>query len=416
MKNSWLGIMAIVVLLIIQAYCDLALPTYTSDLLNVGLQQSGIENAVPDTLREESMKKILLFVSDENAEFVSSAYGHPDSGGIMTLSEDTDRDRLNDILLVPESIVLQMDSTPEGAEGLSQMLAAVDAGMMTKSDIQAQMANGMSALEELTDTYLSQIAVRYVSAEYEAQGLDLDEIRNDYLLKVGGKMLLMALGMAIVAIITGYIASVISAGIGRDLREQLFEKVLIFLFVCFIFAGIEYGLSVLSGGQNMIWHNSVLYVNISLLTLIISTIISYAAVSFFRYYLDGRNSMDEKYVITITRDGKTASFTAVGDTCNNLTDIFTGKPVIVCGRNNLSELFERRELDEALSSENSVKHINGWRLIPFSTIASGGMLPVFQPAAVIIKNSESSVRKSADVYIGVVNRDMEYAVFNPKIL
>lgn len=208
---------------------------------------------------------------------------------------------------------------------------------------------------------------------------------------------------------------IITAFSGKSAKE-LYRTGLIFFFVCFIFAGIEYGISVLSGGQNMIWHNSVLYVNISLLTLVISTIISYAAISFFRYYLDGQNSMDQKYVITITRGGKTASFTAVGDTCNNLTDVFTGKPVIVCGRNNLSELFEHRELEEALSSEKGAKHINGWRLIPFSTIASGGMLPVFQPAAVIIKNSESSVRKSADVYIGVVNRDMEHAVFNPKIL
>lgn len=208
---------------------------------------------------------------------------------------------------------------------------------------------------------------------------------------------------------------IITAFSGKTAGE-LYRTGLIFFFVSFIFAGIEYGISILSGGQNMIWHNSVLYVNISLLTLIISTIISYAAISFFRYYLDGKNSSDEKYIITITREGKTASITAVGDTCNNLTDIFTGKPVIVCGRNNLSELFEHRELEEALASENQAKHINGWRLIPFSTIASGGMLPVFQPAAVIIKNSESSVRRAADVYIGVVNRDMEYAVFNPKIL
>ena len=208
---------------------------------------------------------------------------------------------------------------------------------------------------------------------------------------------------------------IITAFSGKTAGE-LYRTGLIFFFVSFIFAGIEYGISILSGGHNMLWHNSVLYVNISLLTLVISTIISYAAISFFRYYLDSKNFSDQKYVITITRDGKTASFAAVGDTCNNLTDIFTGKPVIVCGRNNLSEIFERRELEEALASENHTKHINGWRLIPFSTIASGGMLPVFQPAAVVIKNSESSVRKSADVYIGVVNRDMEYAVFNPKIL
>ena len=202
---------------------------------------------------------------------------------------------------------------------------------------------------------------------------------------------------------------------GKKPYEPLFEKGLVFLFVCFVFAGIEYGLSVLSGGQNMIWHNSVLYVNISLLTLVISTIISYAAISFFRYYLDGKNTSDEKYTITITKNGRTISLDAVADTCNNLTDVFTGKPVIVCGKSSLSELFEISELDMVLSGENT-EYISGWRLIPFSTISSEGMLRTFQPESVVVRNQESGRQKSADVYIGVVNRDMEYAVFNPKIL
>ncbi|MCH5194250.1 MAG: sigma-E processing peptidase SpoIIGA [Oscillospiraceae bacterium] len=202
---------------------------------------------------------------------------------------------------------------------------------------------------------------------------------------------------------------------GKKPYEPLFEKGLVFLFVCFIFAGIEYGLSVFSGGQNMIWHNSVLYVNISLLTLVISTIISYAAISFFRYYLDGKNSSDEKYTITITKNGRSISLDAVSDTCNNLTDVFTGKPVIVCGRSSLSGLFESTELDAVLSGDNT-DYISGWRLIPFSTIASDGMLRTFQPEYVIVCSQESGKRRSADVYIGVVSRDMEYAVFNPKIL
>ena len=202
---------------------------------------------------------------------------------------------------------------------------------------------------------------------------------------------------------------------GKKPYEPLFEKGLVFLFVCFIFAGVEYGLSVLSDGQNMIWHNSVLYVNISLLTLVISTIISYAAISFFRYYLDGKNSSDEKYIVTITKNGRTISLDAVGDTCNNLTDVFTGKPVIVCGKSSLSGLFEISELDAVLSVDNT-DYISGWRLIPFSTIASEGMLRTFQPESVIVRSQESGRGRSADVYIGVVNREMEYAVFNPKIL
>lgn len=201
---------------------------------------------------------------------------------------------------------------------------------------------------------------------------------------------------------------------GKSLRE-LYRTGLIFFFVCFIFAGIEYGLSVLSGGQNMLWHNSVLYVNISLLTLVISTIISYAAISFFRFYLDGKNASDTKYTVIVSQNGRTISFSAVGDTCNNLTDPFTGKPVIVCGKSSLSELFTAEELRAVLSQGSGV-HISGWRLVPFSTIHSSGMLPIFQPVGVVIKNAENSIVKSADVYIGVVDRDMEYAVFNPKIL
>ncbi|MBP1561582.1 MAG: sigma-E processing peptidase SpoIIGA [Oscillospiraceae bacterium] len=201
---------------------------------------------------------------------------------------------------------------------------------------------------------------------------------------------------------------------GKSLRE-LYRTGLIFFFVCFIFAGIEYGLSVLSGSQNMLWHNSVLYVNISLLTLVISTIISYAAISFFRFYLDGKNASDTKYTVIVSQNGRTISFSAVGDTCNNLTDPFTGKPVIVCGKSSLSELFTAEELRAVLSQGSGV-HISGWRLVPFSTIHSSGMLPIFQPVGVVIKNAENSIVKSADVYIGVVDRDMEYAVFNPKIL
>lgn len=229
-------------------------------------------------------------------------------------------------------------------------------------------------------------------------------------------ILLPQLNAALLLIIRIFSAGlmIITAFSGRTARELL-ETSVIFFFVCFIFAGIEYGVSVLSGSGNMLWHNSVLYVNISLMTLVISTIISYAAISFFRYYLDGGNSMDVKYVITITKNGRAVSLNAVCDTCNNLTDVFTGKPVIVCGKKELSGLFEQSELDTVFS-EGDICHTVGWRLIPFSTIDSGGMLHCFLPESVILKNTENGSRRSADVYIGVVERNMEYAVFNPKIV
>lgn len=165
----------------------------------------------------------------------------------------------------------------------------------------------------------------------------------------------------------------------------------------------------------MLWHNSTLYVNISLLTLVISTIVSYAAISFFRYCIDGKNSADIQYDIIIAKNDRTVSVRAVGDTCNNLTDVFTGKPVIICGKDSVSRLFEDGETDRVISSEN-FRHVSGWRLIPFSTIHSNGMLPVFKPAEVIVKCPENGSVKSIDVYVGIVDRKMEHAVFNPKIL
>lgn len=222
------AVAVIIALLIVQAYCDLALPTYTSDLLNVGLQQNGIEDAVPETIREESLNVLEIFLTDSETEIVEAAYNAADSDGVRSLKDigEADREALHNLLLLPESAVFQMENSEEGAAGLEQIQNAIALGVMTKEDFQQQLQSKLSQMEGLTDTFLDQIAVGYVAAEYEAQGVDLNHIRNEYLLKVGARMLAMAFVMAVVAILTGYIASVISAGIGRDLRERLYTKVM----------------------------------------------------------------------------------------------------------------------------------------------------------------------------------------------
>lgn len=220
--------------------------------------------------------------------------------------------------------------------------------------------------------------------------------------------------LLLIRILSAALMITVSFGGGKSMGELLKIGVM-FFFVCFIFAGAEYGISVLAGGKNMIWHNSTLYVNISLLTLVISTIAAYAAISFFRYYIDSKNSADIRYDIIIAKGGRIVSVKAVGDTCNNLSDAFTGKPVIVCGKDSISRLFGEGEVEKVLSAEKT-EHVNGWRLIPFSTIHSGGMLPVFKPSDAAVKNTENGSVKSVDVYVGIVDRKMDYAVFNPKIL
>ena len=222
------AIAVILVLLCIQAYCDLALPTYTSDILNVGLQQGGIEDAVLDTVQEDSLSQLELFMTDEEAEFVEASYSEADEEGIRTLLDDVDEEELNEILLIPECVIYTLSSDEEYAEVLDQLSMAFAMGALTRDDIQEQLAAVLSQMEDLTDTYLSQIAVYYVSAEYEAQGMDMDAIRNNYLWSIGGRMLLMACGMMAVSILTGLLASIVSSKIGQSLRQQLYEKVMAF--------------------------------------------------------------------------------------------------------------------------------------------------------------------------------------------
>lgn len=230
LADSKLAVVAIIFLLICQAYCDLALPGYTSDILNVGLQQGGIENAVMNTVREDSIEQLELFMTDEDVQFLEDSYSEADKEGIRTLKKDVNQEKLNDILLIPESVLFQMEYAESGDKkySLDDMKKAIQSGMMTKEQLQQEMTQGIDKLGDLSDTILSQIAVKYVSREYEAQGLDLDEIRNHYLMLVGAKMLTLSLFMTIAAIFTGLIAAIVSARIGKNLRQALYEKVMKF--------------------------------------------------------------------------------------------------------------------------------------------------------------------------------------------
>lgn len=223
-----LAIFAAICCLVVQAYCDLALPTYTSDILNVGLQQGGIADGVMDTVQADSLETLELFMSDADVETVEQAYSKPNASGIRSVKEDADHEKVNDALLKPEAMVYQLQNNSKAQVSLDQIKMAVSAGMMTKDQLISQMDEAFSKMGDLTDTYLTEIAVNYVSAEYQAQGIDLNHVRNTYLFTVGGKMLLMAVIMAIAAILVGLIASITSSKVGRDLRASIYEKVMHF--------------------------------------------------------------------------------------------------------------------------------------------------------------------------------------------
>jgi stage II sporulation protein GA (sporulation sigma-E factor processing peptidase) len=203
-----------------------------------------------------------------------------------------------------------------------------------------------------------------------------------------------------------------------DTFKEIYITSLLFFFVSFVFAGIEYGISLLMGGSNTVWNNSVLYVDISLLTLCISTIAAYTVLRFLRILLDGRGA-DTSYTVTIESGGKAVSFKAKTDSGNNLTDTFSGKPVIICPKSSVSGIFDETAITGMLHCnyiDEVVTPPKGWKLIPFSTINSNGLIPAFAPAVIMIKNDENKTESHIDAYIGISETDMEYALFNPKLI
>ena len=215
-------------LLVIQAYCDLSLPSYTSDILNVGLQQSGIIHAAPETIRDSSLQDLGLFMPDEEYETIDAAYSEPDQDGVRCLKKDADLEEADRILMLPEAVLYQMQMSGGTGLSLPAVRLAVRTGIMTKENLLKQIRERMAGAGDMTDTYLRQIAVSYVASEYKAQGRDLTKIQNRYLLQVGLKMMLMALLMSVTAVLTGLLASRVSAGVGRRLRESIYEKVMKF--------------------------------------------------------------------------------------------------------------------------------------------------------------------------------------------
>ncbi len=243
----WKSLLAIIAVLFIQAYCDLSLPAYTSDIVNVGIQQGGIEDQVPEALRPDEMEKLLLFVPEEDRETVLDAY-ETDSSTYDTeayvlresAAEDEEQmDALSDILAGPMMLTAGFESGSDMTEQIeAQLKENIPAQMvtddMTVFDIlkmmpveqkDALIGEMEKQMDDLPDTILDQAAVSYVGTAYEALGMDMDGIQIRYLLVTGGKMVALAfLGMA-ASVLVGFLASRVGAATGRDLRGNVFRKV-----------------------------------------------------------------------------------------------------------------------------------------------------------------------------------------------
>lgn len=266
LKKSAVSVVAIIILLLIQALCDISLPDYTSKIVNVGIQQGGIENAVPEVIKENELKRLLMFVDNDDKDAVEDAYTLVKSGdtsdenydeyvekypkleteNVYVLKEiDKEKnEKLNEILGKPEMALLAIEKDGEESkkikEGILKMMPPQAAMVMKdKSLIEimktmpeeqlAPMRKEMfKKFDSMPDSIITQSAIAYVNNEYKSIGIDLDNLQNKYILKSGAQMLGIAILSMFVTIIVTYLAAKVAATLGKILRNNVYEKVMSF--------------------------------------------------------------------------------------------------------------------------------------------------------------------------------------------
>ncbi len=221
------AVVAVIVLLVIQAYCDLSLPSYTSDIVDVGIQQKGIEYAVPEVMRADTMEQIGWFLTKEETERLTASYEQGEEGiQRLAVKDEKTLKELEDLLGLPFVILLQMG---ESEEMTPEMLKAmIDGNMIDKEQLLRIREEASLQMADQNETMVRQMAALAVEKEYEACGVDIGKHQTSYLIRIGAKMLGLTLLMVAVAIAVGFIASRASAQIGRDLRGRVFDKVISF--------------------------------------------------------------------------------------------------------------------------------------------------------------------------------------------
>ena len=261
LKQSWFSVIIIVLLLIIQATCDLTLPDYTSKIVNVGIQNSGIENVAPEIIRETTMDNLLLFTEDD--EQILSSYEKISKD---TLSQDeyeklveeypalenenlyqitkltsNEQENLDNIMAKPLMVVSylsneetasqlkeqMLSNLPEEQKSVMQNMQLIDiVKQMPQEQLNAMLTQINEQLDSMQDSILEQAAIQEVKSEYQAIGIDMGDYQNKYILVSGLKMLGISLIIMASAISIMCLSARVAARLGKTLREKIFKKVL----------------------------------------------------------------------------------------------------------------------------------------------------------------------------------------------
>lgn len=236
LKKAYFPVLCIIALLVIQAICELSLPTYTSNIVNVGIQQGGIEDAVPEVMREETFQGLSAVMEQDDAEEMKDAYELYSKKQVQdsdyksykdgrlyvrkNLSSD-EREKLDGtmskaMLTLSAQMAQQMQANPQASANLSKN--------------QKEMLQEMQHMDidEMPDSIISQAAITFVKSEYQAVGMDLDDVQTKYLLKTGGIMIGIAFFAMAAAVLVTLTSAKLAARLSRVLRDKIFKKVMDF--------------------------------------------------------------------------------------------------------------------------------------------------------------------------------------------
>ena len=257
----WYSVLIVIALLFVQAACDLSLPEYTSRIVNTGIQEGGIEDNTPEAITKESFEDILLFLNEKDSKFVQNQYevvskkdateeqleSYPtvEKQDIYVLKDISkeNHEKLNQLLQKPLTYLLLFSGdTEEGAKIEKQIISKLPEQlssipdltvmklleMMSQEQRQEMMKQVNQKMKDMPDTMLEQSAIQFVKAEYQRLGMDTDRIQTNYIFVSGLKMLGLALVSMVATVMVGFLGSRIAARLARDLRNQVFKKVVDF--------------------------------------------------------------------------------------------------------------------------------------------------------------------------------------------
>ncbi len=238
MVPYWKTVLIVLVLLVIQAWCDLSLPAYTSDIIDVGIINNGVEHILPEAITTEQFQMAEFFMTEDEKELWENSYEEKDGRYECVVTDEKELDELDETLLLPILLNYQLSSMDESTlkESAAEQMG-VDASALENVTV-AQMLQGMGeeqimAMRKSADAMLDTMGsstvkfmgIAYAVARDKEAGVSVDDIQQSYLLFAGLKMIGMALIMGIATILVGFFASRVAAGIGRDLRGNIFKKV-----------------------------------------------------------------------------------------------------------------------------------------------------------------------------------------------